>query len=112
MKSPIDNHRVTPPPPPDPETVAARLDALIVLASRGDGRAIEELARTQHKKLLAEARAAIGTDKQEAVDVVQAFYLSLCEAKNRFLPGEGEATRWMTRIVRAIAQIYRRGGAR
>jgi DNA-directed RNA polymerase specialized sigma24 family protein len=95
--------------PPDLGTLAGTLDELVFLASRGHRRAIDELARSQNKTLLAEARDALGRSyRQEAGEVVQAFYLSLLEGKNRFLPEENEAAKWMTAIVRAIAQTYRK----
>ena len=50
----------------------------------------------------------LGDDNQEAEDVVQDFFLSLRESKNRFLPGRGRAIAWMTGVVRAIAQTYAR----
>ena len=82
-------------------------NAMVYEASRGDTRAIGARAAAYYGRLLAEATDVLGMRHAEAEDVVEDFFLSLCEAKNRFLPRREDAIGWMIRIVRAIAQTRR-----
>jgi len=103
---------------PLPTTTSATkddFDELVFHASQGDRRAIGALAIAFYPALLAEARAVLAPKGRRhcAEDAVQDFFLSLCEARNRFLPGQGRAIPWMKGIVRAIAQTYGQyGGGR
>lgn len=84
------------------------LDALVVAASQGNRRAIGAIAIAFGPRLLDEARKALGKSfADEAPDVVQDFFLSLCEGRSRFVPKRGRALPWMFGIVRATARKAR-----
>lgn len=59
-------------------------DQLVVVATRGDRRAVGAIAIAFGPTLNAEARKALGpTWEQESADVLQEFFLALCEVRGR-----------------------------
>jgi DNA-directed RNA polymerase specialized sigma24 family protein len=80
------------------------LDDLVVKASQGDRRAIGAIAVAFGPRLLDEAIEVLGRKfADQAADVLQDFFLSLCEGRTRFVPARGRALPWMFGIVRAAA---------
>jgi hypothetical protein len=83
-------------------------DQLVVLACRGNRRAIGAIAAALGPTLLEEARTILGKFDQEAEDVLEDFLLCLVDRRLRFVPAHGRAMPWMCGIVHAIAQQRRR----
>ncbi len=89
------------------QDLEAEFDHLVMLASRGDRRAIGAIAVAIGPTLLAAARTGLGGFGQEAEDVLQDFFISLLEGRWRFTPGHGRAMQWMCGVVTGIAHLRR-----
>ena len=86
---------------------------LVVAATRGDLCAASALADAFYPTLVAEAAAVLDPwQRAHAEDVVNDFFVSICEGRNRFVPKKHDAVTWMVRIVRAIDQTRRREESR
>ena len=83
-------------------------DTLVMLASRGDRRAIGAIAAAMGGDLLKVARAALKGVEDEAGDVVQDFMLALLEERWPFNREQGGGQTWMFGIVKMIARNRRR----
>ncbi len=95
-------------PANDDAQIAAELDEIGRRAAAGDRKAIGAIAVKLRPRLLAEARAVLGSRfKHEAEDVVQDFFVALLERQSRFLPAQGHAMQWMCGLVRAMARNAR-----
>jgi DNA-directed RNA polymerase specialized sigma24 family protein len=93
---------------PDDELLEA-FDELVAEAAKGNRRAIGAIAIAFGPTLYDEARDALGPDgKQDGGDVVQDFFLGLCEGKLVFPAIRGAGIPWMRRTIRAIAERHRR----
>ena len=90
------------------EHLMAEFDHLVMLASRGDRRAIGAIAVAVGPTLLKAARGGLGPFGQEAEDVLQDFFVSLLERRWRFTPGHGHGMQWMCGVVQGIAYLRRR----
>jgi hypothetical protein len=87
----------------------AQLDDLVREATRGCRRAIGALAIAFGPRLTQEAREELGPRwEQESADVIQDFFLAMCEGRLVFPAIRGAAIPWMTRIVREMARKYLR----
>src|SRR5258708_39658689 len=74
-------------PANDDAQIAAELDEIGRRAAAGDRKAIGAIAVKLRPRLLAEARAVLGSRfKHEAEDVGQDFFVALLERQSRFLP--------------------------
>jgi len=87
-------------------------DTLVMLASRGDRRAIGAIAAALGGELLKVARKALEGCEDEADDVIQDFLLSLVEERWPFNREQGGGQAWMFGIVRMIARNRRRESRR
>jgi DNA-directed RNA polymerase specialized sigma24 family protein len=83
-------------------------DTLVMLASRGDRRAIGAIAAAMGGDILKVARAALKGCEDEAGDVVQDFMLALLEQRWPFNREQGGGLTWMFGIVKMIARNRRR----
>jgi hypothetical protein len=82
-------------------------DQLVVAATRGDRRAVGAIAIAFGPTLNDEAREALGPKwEQESADVLQEFFLALCEGELEMPPIRGAGVPWMLREVRGIARRY------
>jgi DNA-directed RNA polymerase specialized sigma24 family protein len=90
------------------DDIKDQFDELVVLASRGDRRAIGAIGIAFGPTLLEEARTVLGEFDQEADDVLEDFLLALVDRRLLFTPAHGRATPWICGIVRAIALQRRR----
>jgi DNA-directed RNA polymerase specialized sigma24 family protein len=86
----------------------ARLDELVLNATRGDRQAIGAIAFAFTGDLLAEANAVLDNE-HDAADVAQDFFLALLEGRvDRFEPGRRPAKAFMLGVIRAMAEQRRR----
>jgi hypothetical protein len=80
---------------------------LVDAATRGDQRAISAIAIALGPTLNREAREALGPRwEQDSADILQEFFLALCEGLMRMPPVPQAAMAWMKRTVRAIAEKW------
>ena len=66
-----------------------QFDELVVLASRGDRRAIGAIGIAFGPMLLEEARTVLGEFDEEADDVLQDFLLALVDRRLLYAPAQG-----------------------
>jgi DNA-directed RNA polymerase specialized sigma24 family protein len=78
-------------------------DRTVLAASFGDRNAIDALARSHHRELVAHALRAC-ENQHDAEDAVQEFWLALLEKRlTRFPPETGRAGEWMRGVVECLA---------
>jgi len=89
------------------EEVLAQIDALLVEALAGDGRAIGAIAIGLGPTLLREVHQELGEGcAQGAWDVLPRFFRAMSEGTMRFQGERGTGLAWMKRIVRAGAREH------
>ncbi len=89
------------------------LDELVGNAARGDRFAIGCIAIALSPRLLAEARDELGElFASDGGDVLQEFFLALCEGRLTFPAIRGAGVPWLSRQVREMARehLAKRGG--
>jgi DNA-directed RNA polymerase specialized sigma24 family protein len=85
------------------------LDSLVDRAARGDSRAVGAIAIAFGPTLLSEAHDVLGESwSHHAGDVLQSFFLALCDRTLTFPHVRGAALPWMRRMVRSRALEQRR----
>ncbi len=83
------------------------LDELVSNAARGDRRAIGCIAIVLSPRLMAEARDELGEHyADDDGDVLQEFFLALCEARLTFPAIRGAGETWLSRMVRQVAREH------
>lgn len=96
-------------PDPSDQDLLDELDSLVDKASQGDTRAVGAIAIAFGPLLLAEAYDVLSEDWSHlASDVLQGFFLALCDGSLTFPHVRGAALPWMTRQVRSRAHEHRR----
>jgi DNA-directed RNA polymerase specialized sigma24 family protein len=95
---------VTPATDRSDQDLLDELDSLVDQAAHGDPRAVGAIAIAFGPALLEEAHDVLGDAwSHHAADVLQAFFLALCDRTLTFPHVRGAALPWMRRMVRSRA---------